>query len=105
LQKAREQQAVFETAKFNFPTATWYDFRKYFTETVNGVWTTPQLVSSDGVSGDMPSLYADGGQRYFVLYSARDAASFMPSVICRARTSRAPRKTNGKHSTLLTWLG
>ncbi|RJP27614.1 MAG: hypothetical protein C4536_13775 [Actinobacteria bacterium] len=70
-----EQQAVFETAKYHFPTATWYDFRKYFTETVNGVWTTPQLISSDGVSGDKPSLYVDGGQRYFVLYSVLDAAT------------------------------
>ena len=33
------------------------------------------------------------------------AANFMASLILVARTSRAPRKMNGKPSTLLTWLG
>ena len=37
--------------------------------------------------------------------SARVAASFISSLIAVARTSRAPRKMNGKPSTLLTWLG
>ena len=36
---------------------------------------------------------------------ARAAACFMPSVICRARTSSAPRKIPGNASTLLIWLG
>jgi hypothetical protein len=71
-----EQQVVFETAKYDVPTTTYYDFRKYFTETVNGVWTTPQLISGAAVSGESPALYVDGGQRYFVLYSAIDAATF-----------------------------
>ena len=33
------------------------------------------------------------------------AASFMPSVIAVARTSKAPRKMPGKASTLLIWFG
>jgi len=70
-----EQQVVFETAKYDVPTTTYYDFRKYFTETVNGIWTTPQLISNAAVSGERPALYADGGQRYFVLYGAVDAAT------------------------------
>ena len=69
------QQVVFETAKYDVPTTTYYDFRKYFTETVNGIWTTPQLISGSGVSGEAPSLYVDGGQRYFVLYGNIDAAT------------------------------
>src|ERR1700753_3880172 len=36
---------------------------------------------------------------------ASAAASFMGSVIWAARTSRAPRNTPGKASTLLIWLG
>ncbi len=67
-----EQQTVFETAKYDTVAGTWYDFRKYFTETVNGVWATPQLIASGGLSGGAPALYADGGQRYFVLYTMVD---------------------------------
>src|SRR4051794_24031887 len=37
--------------------------------------------------------------------SAWAAASFMPSVIAEARTSKAPRKIPGNASTLLIWLG
>ncbi|MEW6554173.1 MAG: DUF5719 family protein [Actinomycetota bacterium] len=70
-----EQQAVFETAKYDIVGGTWYDFRKYFTETVNGVWTTPQLIAGGGLSGGEPALYADGGQRYFVLYTMMDPAT------------------------------
>ena len=33
------------------------------------------------------------------------AASFIPSVMSRARTSSAPRKTPGNASTLLIWFG
>ena len=33
------------------------------------------------------------------------AASFMSSVICRARASKAPRKMPGNASTLLIWFG
>ena len=33
------------------------------------------------------------------------AATFMPSVIVLARTSRAPRNTPGNASTLLIWFG
>ena len=36
---------------------------------------------------------------------ARMHASFISSVIDVAPTSSAPRKMNGKHSTLLTWFG
>ena len=36
---------------------------------------------------------------------ARTQASFIASVIVVAPTSSAPRKMNGKHSTLLTWFG
>ena len=36
---------------------------------------------------------------------ARTAAIFISSLISVAPTSRAPRKMNGKHRTLLTWLG
>ncbi len=36
---------------------------------------------------------------------ARAAAIFIGSVIWVARTSRAPRKIPGKHSTLLIWFG
>jgi hypothetical protein len=70
-----EQQVVFETAKYDVPTTAYYDFRKYFTETVNGEWTTPQLISGSTVAGERPALYVDGGQRYFVLYSATDTAT------------------------------
>ncbi len=31
--------------------------------------------------------------------------TFIASLISVAPTSRAPRKMNGKHRTLLTWLG
>ena len=64
-----EQQCVFETAKYNPGPGVYYDFRKYFTETVNGVWTVPELVSSAAISGEGPCLYADGGQRYYILYN------------------------------------
>ena len=37
--------------------------------------------------------------------SACDAARFIASLISVARTSSAPRKMNGKPSTLLTWFG
>lgn len=70
-----EQQTVFETAKYDTVAGAWYDFRKYFTETVNGVWTTPQLISGGGLSGRSPAIYADGGQRYFVLYTMMDPAT------------------------------
>ncbi len=36
---------------------------------------------------------------------ARTQATFISSLISVAPTSSAPRKMNGKHSTLLTWLG
>ena len=36
---------------------------------------------------------------------ARMQASFISSVIVVAPTSSAPRKMNGKQSTLLTWFG
>ena len=36
---------------------------------------------------------------------APDAATFIPSVIAVAWTSKAPRKMPGKASTLLIWLG
>ena len=36
---------------------------------------------------------------------ARTAASFISSLILDERTSRAPRKMNGKPRTLLTWFG
>ena len=36
---------------------------------------------------------------------ASPAASFIPSVMSRARTSSAPRKMPGKASTLLIWFG
>ncbi len=36
---------------------------------------------------------------------ARMHASFISSVIVVAPTSSAPRKMNGKHSTLFTWFG
>ena len=36
---------------------------------------------------------------------ARTHASFISSLIVVAPTSSAPRKMNGKHSTLLTWFG
>ena len=32
-------------------------------------------------------------------------ATFISSLMVVAPTSRAPRKMNGKHRTLLTWLG
>ncbi len=37
--------------------------------------------------------------------SARTDASFIASFTVVAPTSSAPRKMNGKHSTLLTWFG
>jgi hypothetical protein len=70
-----EQHCVFETAKYNPGPGVYYDFRKYFTETVNGVWTTPELISPAGISGENPAFYIDGGQRYFVLYGTTDAAT------------------------------
>ena len=36
---------------------------------------------------------------------ASTAAFFISSLTCVAPTSRAPRKMNGKHRTLLIWLG
>lgn len=70
-----EQRCVFETAKYSPGPAEYYDFRKYFTETVSGVWTQPELISSAGISGDDPELYEDGGRRYYVLYSPQDPAT------------------------------
>jgi len=70
-----EQQCVFETSKYNPGPAVYYDFNKYFTETINGVWTTPELISPAEISGEGPAFYADGGQRYFVLYNTTDAAT------------------------------
>jgi len=70
-----EQRCVFETAKYNTVLAVYYDFNKYFTETINGVWTTPELISTAEISGENPALYADGGQRYYTLYGTTDAAT------------------------------
>jgi len=40
-----------------------------------------------------------------VAASAREAASFISSLMALARTSSAPRKMPGKPRTLFTWLG
>ncbi len=70
-----EQRCVFETAKYNPGPGVYYDFNKYLTETVNGAWTTPELISTAEISGENPALYADGGQRYCALYGTTDAAT------------------------------
>lgn len=67
-----EQQCLFETAKYNDITAEYHDFNKYFTETVNGTWTAPELVSDLDVSGEYPEMYVDGNQRFLVLYESED---------------------------------
>jgi len=85
-----EQQAVFETAKYDTVAGAWYDFRKYFTETVNGVWATPQLIASGGLDGVDPALYADGGQRYFVLYTPTDPATAKEVLYATQQPDPAP---------------
>jgi len=70
-----EQQCLFETAKYNEVTAEYHDFNKYFTETVNGTWTAPELISGLEFAGEYPGMYVDGNQRFFVLYESDDAGA------------------------------
>src|ERR1035437_10458778 len=61
-------------------------------------WTTWRLKTL----GTMYSALSSRGVMHWAM--ARAAACFMLSVICVARTSRAPRKMPGNASTLLIWL-
>jgi hypothetical protein len=62
-----QQQVVFETAKYNPGPGTYYGFKKYFTETVNGMWQTPQLLSSLGARG-MGSVLVDANSRVHAVF-------------------------------------
>ena len=76
---------------------------------------TPIPIPAEGTASATPSTTRVShtlGITYSALRSsptmsaiARAAASFIPSLILRARTSSAPRNRPGKASRLLTWLG
>lgn len=88
-----EQQCVFETAKYSELTAEYYDFKKYFTETVNGTWTAPELVSGLGASGEYPEMYLDGNQRLLVLYDSLDDATGKEVVYATMQPEPTPPGT------------
>jgi len=57
-----EQALIFETAKYNSATSEYYDFHKYFAQTNNLVWCTPELISDIGVAG-LPYFKNDSNNR------------------------------------------
>ena len=65
------------------------------------------IYSAPNASLSTPAAFStSGGTGYLaILRIASTAAIFISSLISLARTSSAPRKINGKHNTLLTWLG
>ena len=70
-----EQQCLFETAKYDEVAAEYFDFNKYFIETVNGAWTAPELISGLEFAGEYPETYIDGNQRFFVMYESEEAGA------------------------------
>ena len=62
INSAGEQQIIFETARYNAGTATYYDFRKYYTESRAGTWKNPEQVLPVDVSGS-PSFIVDANER------------------------------------------
>jgi len=66
-----EQQILFETARYNSGTATYHTFRKYFCETTNGIWSSPDLVSAVNASGE-PGIQTDANRRVHAIFSLRD---------------------------------
>jgi hypothetical protein len=70
-----EQQWVFETAGYNPGTGTYYGFRKYHAETLNGTWSSPDLISGRDVEGQYPEILVDNNGRLFVLFSSINAAT------------------------------
>lgn len=66
-------------------------------------WLTTSATRGSKASGRIfVSLSSSSGTRFEM---ARAAASFISSVICVARPSRAPLNMPGKAITLFTWLG
>ncbi|MDY6796414.1 MAG: hypothetical protein SWK76_14235 [Actinomycetota bacterium] len=88
-----EQQAVFETAKYNNIAATYYDFNKHFAQTVNGEWTAPELISGLEAAGAYPSIHSDDNQRLFVLYDVEDAATGKDVVYATMQRDPTPPAT------------
>jgi hypothetical protein len=68
-----EQTCLFETAKYNTTTHTYYGFKKYFNETKNGTWGTPQLVSNTAVSAFPEYPFADENERVHAMFTYEGA--------------------------------
>lgn len=64
--------------------------------------TTSATLGSNASGRILTSLTSSSGTRLAI---ASAAASFISSVICLARPSRAPLKIPGNAITLFTWLG
>jgi hypothetical protein len=88
-----EQLCMFETAKYNAATHAYYDFRKYFADTVNGIWSTPELLSDLALSGNQPYLYIDDNQRVFVTFEAEDPATAKDVIYASMQRKPTPPAT------------
>ena len=62
LAQSGEQRLIFETARYNTGTATYYDFKKYYTESRAGSWGDPERVLQIDLSGDSV-IYVDANER------------------------------------------
>ena len=90
--------------------------RKLYHKSYFWILATPLLIAASAVAFATAS-FTRGSNAAGRIYSgfssssltspaiAYAAATFISSLISDARTSRAPRKIPGKHSTLFTWFG
>lgn len=73
--RSGEQRCLFETGRYDPGTTTWNTFRKYFVESLNGSWGTPQLISDLDQAGEFPLTVVDPNERVHAVYAVRDPAT------------------------------
>ncbi len=88
-----EQQCVFEIGKYNGTSGTWYELKKYFTETINGAWTVPVLLSETEVAAPYPELTSDNSMRIFISFRGTDPSSGKQALYCSMQKNPSPPGT------------
>ena len=76
LAQSGEQRLIFETARYNTGTATYYDFKKYYTESKAGSWGDPEQVLQIDSSGDSV-IYVDANERVTARFRGTESGQYV----------------------------
>ena len=87
-----EQRLIFQTARYNPITTTYFDFKRYYTESMAGTWGNPQQVLQADIGG-YPGIYVDANERVTAVLDATTSAGKSVSYYSMQKSPTPPAYT------------